>query len=251
MLELTVLLVSTIIVLLAIYFWGQSNEPKTVENFEGYYLKSCPPGYKSFYNNDGNMICCQGDVLANKCLGDNQCTLNGPGSKEMPNCVEALLNMYKEKGKNQCPPSMPQYFEDASKNTKACTKGRLNQTLSSPQTANQPSCIIYDTWDKNRLSKNSCYNQKMLDAVQCFGNNCTKELTQPNPTAPPLVAIGFTGGDGMRRVAYTRQSLEGYLDVSNPSWRNQGMNLSKNINVAEVAKAYYVDKTMDQSAVQF
>ena len=34
MLELTVLLVSTIIVLLAIYFWGQSNEPKTVEKNE-------------------------------------------------------------------------------------------------------------------------------------------------------------------------------------------------------------------------
>jgi hypothetical protein len=55
----------------------------------------------------------------------------------------------------------------------------------------------------------------------------------------------------MHRVAYTRQSLEGFLDVSNPSWRNQGMNLSNNINVAEVAKAYYVDRTMDQSAVQF
>lgn len=251
MLELTVLLISTVIVLLAIYFWNQSNEPKTVETFEGYYLKSCPPGYKSFYNNDGNMICCQGDVLANKCLGDNQCTLNGVGSEEMPNCVMALLKMYEEKGKTQCPPSMPQYFEDDAHNVKACTAGRLNQTLNSPNHASQPTCIIYDTWDKNRMAKDSCYNQKMLDSAQCFGNNCTKELTQPIPTAPPLVAIGFTDNTGMHRVAYTRQSLEGFLDVSNPSWRNQGMNLSNNINVAEVAKAYYVDRTMDQSAVQF
>jgi hypothetical protein len=251
MLELTVLLVSTVIVLLAIYFWNQSNEPKSVENFEGYYLKSCPPGYKSFYNNDGNMVCCQGDIIANKCLGDNQCTLNGPGSKEMPNCVSAILKMYEEKGKTQCPPSMPQYYEDGSRNVKACTQGRLNQTLSSPQFPNQPSCVIYDRWDKSRISRDSCYNQKQLDAAKCFGNNCTKELTQPMPTAPPLVAIGFTDNMGMRRVAYTRQSLESFLDVSNPSWRNQGLDLSKNIIVAEVAKAYYADRTMDQSAVQF
>jgi hypothetical protein len=45
--------------------------------------------------------------------------------------------------------------------------------------------------------------------------------------------------------------MEAFLDVSNPNWRNQGMDLSKNINVAEVAKAYYVDRTMDQSAIQF
>jgi hypothetical protein len=251
MLELTVLLISTLLVLIAIYFWSKDTTPKSVENFEGYFLKSCPPGYKSFYNNDGNMICCNGDVFANKCLGDNQCTLNGSGSEEMPNCVMALLKMYEEKGKSQCPPSMPQYFEDTAHNVKACTQGRLNQTLNSPQFGNQPTCIIYDTWDKNRNSKDSCYNQKMLDAAQCFGNNCTKELTQPIPTAPPLVAIGFTDNTGMHRVAYTRQSLESFLDVSNPSWRNQGMDLSTNINVAEVAKAYYVDRTMDQSAVQF
>lgn len=251
MLELTVLLVITVILLLAIYFLNQSNEPNIAEGFESYYLTSCPPGYKSFYNNDGNIVCCNGDVIANKCLGDEQCTLNGKGTPDMPNCVQAILKMYEEKGKSQCPPSMPQYFEDRAHNTKACTAGRLNDTLSSPRFPNQPACVIYDTWDKNSLSKDSCYNQKQLDSAQCFGSNCTKELTQPIPTAPPLVAIGFTDSTGMHRVAYSRQSLEGFLDVSNPSWRNQGMDLSKNINVAEVAKAYYVDRTMDQAQVQF
>jgi hypothetical protein len=29
------------------------------------------------------------------------------------------------------------------------------------------------------------------------------------------------------------------------------MDLSKNINIVEVAKAYYIDRTMDQSNIQF
>jgi hypothetical protein len=251
MLELTVLLISITIILVVLYIKDNANKPQIEESFENYYLSSCPSGYKTIYANDGNIVCCDGEVVANKCLSDNQCTLNGKGTPDTPNCVQAILKMYAEKGQNQCPSSMPTYFEDRAHNVKACTAGRLNDTLNSPQFPNQPACIIYDTWDKNNLSNNSCYNQKQLDMTQCFGSNCTKELSQPIPTAPPLVAIGFTDNTGMHRVAYTRQSLENFLDVSNPNWRNQGMDLSVNINVAEVAKAYYVDKTMDQSAVQF
>lgn len=252
MLELTVLLVGIVILLATTYIWNRSNNYSVVaEGFESYYLTGCPAGYKSFYNTDGNIICCDGDVLANKCLGDNQCTLNGKGTPDLPNCVQSILKIYGEKGKAQCPASMPQYFEGGAKGEKGCTAGRLNDTLSAPQFSNQPICKIYDSLNTNISSKDSCYNQKQLDAVPCFGNNCTKEITQPIATAPPLVAIGFTDTSGMHRIAYTRASMETFLDVSNPSWRNQGIDLSKNINVAEVAKAYYVDRTMDQSAVQF
>jgi hypothetical protein len=45
--------------------------------------------------------------------------------------------------------------------------------------------------------------------------------------------------------------MENFLDVSNPNWRNQGIDLSKNINVADVAKGFYVDKTIEQSQIQF
>jgi len=251
MLELTVLLISIVIILIIIYVRDDDNTLKIEEPFENYYLSSCPAGYKTFYNNEGNIICCDGEVVANKCISDNQCTLNGKGSPDMPNCVQSILKMYEEKGKSQCPSSMPTYFEDRVHNVKACTQGRLNDTLSSPKFPNQPACIIYDDFNTNINSKNSCFNQKQLDNAPCFGNNCTKELSQPIPSAPPLVAIGFTDTTGMHRVAYTKQSIENFLDVSNPNWRNQGMDLSKNINVAEVAKAYYVDKTMDQSLVQF
>lgn len=251
MLELTVLLISIIIILIVIYRNDNTDKPHKVEPFENYYLSSCPTGYKSFYNNDGNIVCCDGEVVANKCISDNQCTLNGKGSPDMPNCVQSILSIYTEKGQSQCPSTMPTYFEDRAHNMKACTQGRLNDTLNAPRHPTQPTCIIYDSSDKNMNSKDSCYNQKQLADAQCFGNNCTKELTQPIPNAPSLVAIGFTDSTGMHRIAYTKQSMERFLDVSNPNWKNQGMVLSKNINVAEVAKAYYVDRIMDKSQVQF
>jgi len=252
MLELYVLVIIIVILLLVLYF-GSINmkETKTNEGFENYYLSACPSGYKTFYNSDGNIVCCDGDVIANKCLGDNQCTLNGKGTPNMPNCVQAILNMYAQKAKSQCPPSMMTYFEDKSKNLKGCTNGRLNDTLNAPLYASQPVCSIYSDQTQNIMSKNSCANQKLLDDAECFGNNCTKELIQPSPTAPPLVGIGFTDNMGMHHLAYTRQSAENFLDVINPTWRNQSMDLSKNISIAEVAKAYYVDRTMDQSEVQF
>ena len=252
MIELTFLIISIIIVLVILYMNDNSISIGT-SDLEGYqnYLSSCPGGYKSFYTDDGNIVCCDGEIVANKCLSDNQCTLNGKGTPDMPNCVQSVLKIYAAAGQEQCPQSMPQYFEDKSRKLKGCTQGRLNDTLSAPQFPNQAICTIYDTFDKNRMSKDSCLNQKLLDKVQCFGNNCTKELTQPIASASPLVAIGFTDSTGMHRVAYTRESMENFLDVSNPSWRNQGMDLSRNINVAEVAKAYYVDRTMDQSEVQF
>jgi hypothetical protein len=255
MLELTVLLFSIAILLLIIYYNDTQSNMISLETFQNQnqnqYLSSCPSGYKTFYDSTGDIVCCDGDIVANRCIGDNKCKLSGKGTPDMPNCVDLLLKTYTDKSKSQCPNSMSTYFEDKSKKIKGCTQGELNDTLNAPKHTSQPVCNIYSTFDENRLSKDSCYNYKMLDNVQCFGNNCTKEIVQPNQNAPPLVSVGFTDNSGMHRVAYTKQSMENYLDATNPSWRNQGMDLSKNINIVEVAKAYYIDRTMDQSNIQF
>jgi hypothetical protein len=248
MLELTVLIIGIIILLSIVYF--SNNKSSDIEGFDSFYLSACPSGFKSFYNNDGNIVCCDGEIVGNKCLSDNQCTLNG-GSPDMPNCVNVIRGIYAEKAKEYCSSSMPNYYEDKSKSIKGCTSGDLNETLTSPKTPNQPQCIIYNTLKENSLSKDSCYNQKQLDSIPCFGNNCTKELIQPFPGSPVLVAVGFTDTMGIHRMAYTPESLSAFLDVINPQWKNQGTDLSKNISVIPVAKAYYVDKTMSQSDVQF
>jgi hypothetical protein len=141
-------LIFGIIILFAFVYYKQSSH--TAEGFDQqYYLQSCPKGFNSLYDADGNIICCDGDVVANKCISDRQCTLSATSTKDMPNCVEEILREYAVKGKDQCPPSLPSYFEDIASKTKdtpmkkGCTKGLLNSTLSGPNTESQKTCMIY------------------------------------------------------------------------------------------------------------
>ena len=252
MLELTVLLISITVLLLFVYFKNNKiaqNEIK--EPFENFYLSGCPSGYKSFYSNNGDIVCCDGEIIANKCLSDNQCTLNGNGTADMPNCTELIKKIYSEKAKEYCMPALPNYFEDKSKKIKGCMVGPLNDTMTGPREPYQPKCVIYDTFEKNNLSIDSCANQKLLDSAQCFGNNCGKRLIQYNPSAPPLVVIQFTDNKGMPHMSYTRSSLENYFNIVDPNWRNwEWFNISKSIFIAEVAKAFYIDKTIQQKDIQ-
>jgi hypothetical protein len=212
MLELTVLLISITVLLLFIYFKNNiitQNEIK--EPFDNFYLSACPSGYKSLYSNNGDNLCCDGEIIANKCLSDNQCTLNGNGTADMPNCTELIKRIYAEKSKEYCTSSLPNYFEDKSKKIKGCMVGRLNDTMTGPQNPSQAKCVIYDTFEKNNMSIDSCANQKMLDSAVCFGNNCSKRLTMLSSSAPPLVAIQFTDNNYKEHFIF-------FIQVHNHCW---------------------------------
>jgi len=246
MLELYFLITFIILTIALIYYTSQSDI--IVEKFTDYYLTSCPTGYKLFYDANGSMMCCGGDIIGNKCVGDNQCSLNGKGA--VINCVDMILKEYTTKGKEQCPSSIMNYFEDKTANKKGCTSGLLNDTLTAPKDFNQPHCVIYNTFEDNINSVDSCYNHKLMDEYPCFGDNCKKTLVQPMLNKGVLVAINFTDSSRINHTTYTKTSFENYLNSVNPNWKEQGIDLSKNIQVAEVAKAFYVDKTMKQSDIQ-
>jgi hypothetical protein len=213
------------------------------------YLHACPTGFTSFYQADGTTLCCEGEIIAKKCAGTRQCALNGTGSGEIPSCASMIQAVYTEKGKDYCPAAMTTYFEDG-KGKKGCTDGPRNATLTGPKTQTQPTCWIYGSAEENATAKDSCANQKEMESFPCFGKDCTKELVAVSADKPVKIAVNFTDDSGMHRMAYTRASLQRYLDAANPKWRDQGMDLQKNISVAEVAKAYYVDHTMTQADVQ-
>lgn len=245
MIELLFLIIIVIIALVTIWYFNK-NEVEFIEEVEQFtnYLQSCPSGFTSFYNQNSDMICCDGQILANKCLGNTQCILNGNGTNELPNCVNLLQGQYKQKGNDICPLSMPEYFEDTSKKTKGCTNGPLNQTMTGPKSSTQPSCVIYSDWNQNMISGDSCYNHKKLD------NLPSSRLIQPNKNGPPLVMVELNDNMGISHIAYTRDSLTNYLNALYPNWKEQGLDLSKNIMVAEVAKAVYIDKTMSPNDIQ-
>jgi hypothetical protein len=247
MLELTILL-GLIIFILIILRYKSKYSNTGYESFSNlYHLDACPKGFKSFYNDNGDVVCCNGEIVANRCLSDEVCMLSGE-KNGIPNCSAMMINMYKAKSDEYCPKSMPQYFELG--NNKGCTSGNLNSSMNGPSHPDQPLCIIYTDFNDNFNNKDSCSNQRMLDEAECFGNNCTKSIQDPVPGKPLLVAIGFTDSNGMHRIAYTRESMENFLNATNPNWKSK-IDLTKNINVAEVAKAFYIDRTLQQSDIQF
>jgi hypothetical protein len=250
MLELVVLLTLIVVLLVVIYYKDKKIIESITEQFEDNWLDSCPAGYKTYYLEDGNVACCDGDIVANHCLGDSQCILTGNGTPEMPNCTKYIKQLYAQKSKELCPLSMTNYFENRSKKTKGCTSDRLNNSLSEPISAQSSKCLIYSTEEKNINSKDSCYNQKELDKFPCFGTNCKKYLTDTGSNTSPLITISFSDSNGILRVAHTKASMEQYLNRVNPNWREKGINLDKNISIAEVAKKFYIDRTIQQSELQ-
>jgi hypothetical protein len=244
MLELAVLMIGIFIALMLLYY-----QSIPVESFEDFHLSGCPVGYTTLHESNGDTRCCKGEIVANQCMSTDQCMLNGKASPTVPDCVSRLLEEYKEKA-TQCPSSLPSYFEDNVKKTKGCTNGPLHETLTAPKDKAQPICTFYPTSELNQTMLDSCSNQKDKDSFPCFGTNCRKELVQTVPNTPVLISVGFTDGSGVHRVAYTRASMERSLDATHPGWREKGMDVSKNIIVAEVAKAFYVDKTMSKEDIQ-
>ena len=250
MLELTILIFIVTVAFVFLWWIASSSDVPATEEFSNY-LQSCPSGLSSFYNTDGDMICCDGEIIARKCAGNRQCILNGNGTNGLPNCVDLLKEEYNNKANNSCPASMPSYFEDNAKKTKGCTNGTLNQTMTGPKSSSQPTCIMYSDLNSNLQSIDSCHNQKSMDKAPCFGKTCSKRLIQPNKKAPPLVAVEFSDDMGITHIAYTRESFMNYLTVTQPTWKEKGIDLQKNIMVAEVAKAVYIDKTMTPAQIQF
>jgi hypothetical protein len=240
-----VLLVLVSVLSLCVYYSTQT------EGFEDTMisLSACPTGYTTFYA-DEKIACCKGEVVGERCLTSEQCTLTGEGSKGMPSCATIVLNEYKAKSTSQCPTSMPHYYEDRNTQKKGCTSSPLHSDLSKPLYEKAPMCRVYPTMEENHTAPDSCVFQKALDEFPCFGTNCTKSVFTVAEGQPPLLAVHFVDTTGMVQTAYTRASMENYLDKTRPNWRNQGIHLDKSISVAEVAKAYYVDRTLSASDIE-
>lgn len=246
MLELYVLICIIIVsVILLIYY---SEEPFVNSTEEpSFYLQSCPNGYTSFTDSDGSSLCCSGSIVAGACNGEKQCTLTGSGA--IPNCTTLLQEEYTKKA-DQCPASMASYYENSTTKKKGCTAGKLNKTMDGPASASQAVCTIYSDLIDSMNSLDSCAIHKEMDAFPCFGTTCTKTVTQNKPGTPVLITISFTDTNGIQHISHTRASMKRFLDATQPNWKEKGMDLDKNVSIAEVAKAYYIDRTMQQGDIQ-
>ena len=255
MLELYILVICISVLLFVIYYYDIYYDV-TEEGFNGtnYYLSSCPSGFKVNYDNEGNTVCYvdEGLNISSQLVkyqkDGKQCILNGKGTATMPNCVDYILKYYEKQGMEFCSPSMASYFENNANKTKGCTRGELNETLTGPRFPTQPKCIIYSDDDDNQYSMDSCLNQKELEEYPCFGNNCTKQLVQYKAKSPLLLAVNFSDSQGMPHTAYSKKSYVRYLNAVWPEW-TQHINMERTIWNADVAKKFFIDKTISKDDI--
>jgi len=253
MIEAYILVIGIIITLIVLYFHNGYKEKNTNEPFVNHYLAACPGGFKMYYDSDGNTICYDESLDIPKHLlkyskNGGQCILNGASTSDMPNCVDYMLEYYKNKSIEFCSTTFPSYFEDSANKNKGCTKGELNEMLNAPMNPLQPTCMIYPTMEENQLSIKSCMNQKELDEYPCFGTTCTKQLQQYGEKSPVLIMITVTDRNGIPRTTYTKQSAIRYFDKQWPQWRDH-INIDRALFITEVAKAFYIDRTLNEADV--
>ena len=246
--EIGVLLVLIVALLIGISY-GQGASI-TLEPFSAY-LSECPAGFKTFYAPNGDVMCCPGDVVGQQCLSDQVCTL-GAETSTIPRCIDAVKQAQEDKMKSTCPPSMKAYFEDKVKKS-GCTDGPLLDNMTGPRQSSQPTCYVYATKKENDNSANSCSNIKEMEEYPCFGTDCKKALEE-NGDMPQLIEVAFRDPAGILRKSYTRASVKREIvaraaKYNRPIGDTQKDYLEKNTGIAEVAKAYFVDKTLQDSEV--
>ena len=60
--------------------------------------------------------------------------------------------------------------------------------------------------------------------------------------------VTVTDRNGIPRTTYTKKSLIRYLDKQWPQWRDS-INIDRALFVTEVAKGFYIDRTLNESDV--
>jgi hypothetical protein len=211
-------------------------------------ISMCPGTSKSYTAKNGDTLCCEGNPAGTDCEGKTICTLSSTGSRTHPSCAEYLKSYYAAKGKQVCPRSLPQYYED--ENSRAfCTNGLLNQELNAPANKAAEQCSIGGGGMKD---PKSCEVRVALDRMQCPAPGCQK-FAQAFGNEPVVLMANFRDSSLMTHTCYDKDSLfHLWRDILGPDWRAKlsHIDFEHNINFCDVAKKYYIDKTLSRNKIQ-
>lgn len=160
----------------------------TQEFSEDLHLSSCPADSKSYVDDGGRTVCCDGDIVEGKCDGAQVCSLS-ENFGNLPTCDVWFGAYLQEKGAKRCPPSMPHYFEDPKAGVKGCTAGFRTKDGKGPASSKDKSCKLYNDKNEDLIKIDSCTNQKLLEETQCFPNyleGTTKQFASWGEIPPPI-----------------------------------------------------------------
>lgn len=253
------ILIFTAAIVVIYLYWNsavdisQSSEKpsKTKEGFTATELSNismCPLQTKAYVAKNGDNLCCEGNPNGTDCEGKVACTLSSMNSKEYPSCYKYLSDYYARKSRDVCPRSYPNYYED-DKGRGFCTSSPLNAQLSAGPSA--PRCSV---GGKGLLDPESCEVRLALDKMQCPSAGCSKSAFAPrnDKAYPVILQANFTDSMRITRNCYDKNSVINFWrSIFGEEWKSRTsfINPDRNIMFCDVAKKYFIDKTLQKKDI--
>ncbi len=204
---------------------------ETTEGFQaGYTVRSleinvCPLGVNEIQTAKGNTDCCRGDLLDGKCTGSTFCT-KSPSYNGIPTCQDAWRRYYTQKGRQFCPSTIPNYYEDVLKpqSIKGCSAGPIQRDGKLPTNPSLRKCRIYATLQENKTKADSCYLEKERLKIRCPTVNGRSPppaaRITPNTNNFELFFCQYPFEIEIPDRCVDEKTAFDYFDRTSPRWRN-------------------------------
>jgi len=211
-------------------------------------FQGCPSGTKS-YESSGEVHCCDGDLVNQRCSGRIICSLS-KDSKLIPSCVTLLRKELDEKSHRFCPRSIPNYFENSVVGQRGCTNGRRTPDGKGVAQTNSviKTCKIYSSRADNESKADSCYIIKKSDESSCpQGKQPT--IVSLKAGQPTVLQCGLITRSGLPEVCFEDETYKNYLSSVTSNWRETLRPIDM-LKFCSVAQRYYVEKSLTDAELQ-
>jgi hypothetical protein len=213
-------------------------------------LTACPATTTSYINSKGQTLCCDGNVVGGTCSGLVACSLSEE-TNGIPTCGTYMAAVLEQKGRKRCPPSMPNYYENADGTVQGCTSGRRSPDGTGPASATSGTrCTLYSQEIDDIGKVDSCTTMKLLETSMCFSreiDGVTMKLVESEGT-PALVQCTYkTSTSSPPETCITDSSLERYMDyLQIKGWRESTATWDplQKLQFCSIAQRYAIDKTL-------
>lgn len=229
------------LILIGILLWIGTQVFTNAQQVEGFTTRNvnlnfCPKWAPQIQTAKGNTDCCEGTLLDGKCSAKTFCTLS-PSYNGIPSCLDAWKQYFIEQSQKQCPPTMPNYFEDVKleRGQKGCSQSASKEDGRNPVNSALPSCRIYPTERENREQSDSCFVEKEKLKVQCPAypayRNSIEKVSTVGGKFGSFVCV-YTNTIGDKRSCNDEKSLIAMWDRENPNWRTDRNRFAQLNNVS-------------------
>lgn len=268
--NLPILLICGMAVILIIFIYfdskycdskdGKYNNIK--EGFATSKMSVCPDfiEYDTYGYHDGKIattLCCNKALEGGKCTGTPVCTL-GNGTDNIKGCTDVTTELYNTMAKDMCPSTLPNLYFNRSKMSLGCTDGAVNANFKAPLSKTSKICQYYfkkgakdfksDNYDNdaNATNADACKLMGDLESMskECIGPDCQPFSRYNSTSKTNLIGMDFTDSAGDRHTCYSNDSYTNFLKKIRPGTNMQ----SNNINLCDIAKKVYIDKTLQVSS---